>query len=215
MLYRQYDDVTDSYLDTQLKIINQGLYITDDNWKTTRTGIGAFTYLDPKDGKYKDGYGVIADTICSNLILSEEVGIYNPDSSIVINKDGISVSDPNNTSSNKPSVTITPDGKLTCNGANIQGNITANSLVLSPNAMNSIVNGIDDYFVPFDVAIRDKNGKEYYFQVNSNGLLQAENAHINGTIYTSNLVGCTIDITDGINFRSNDKIYYYERNHFD
>ena len=211
MLYRQYDDITESYLDTQLKIINQGLYITDDNWKTTRTGIGKFIYLDPKDGKYKDGYGVIADTICSNLILSEEVGIYNPDSSIVINKDGISVSDPNNTSSNKPSVTITPDGKLTCNGANIQGNITANSLVLSPNAMNSIVNGIDDYFVPFDVAIRDKNGKEYYFQVNSNGLLQAENAHINGTIYTSNLVGCTIDITDGINFRSNDKIYYYER----
>ena len=211
MLYRQYDDITESYLDTQLKIINQGLYITDDNWKTTRTGIGKFIYLDPKDKKYKDGYGVIADTICSNLILSEEVGIYNPDSSIVINKDGISVSDPNNTSSNKPSVTITPDGKLTCNGANIQGNITANSLVLSPNAMNSIVNGIDDYFVPFDVAIRDNNGKEYYFQVNSNGLLQAENAHINGTIYTSNLVGCTIDITDGINFRSNDKIYYYER----
>lgn len=211
MLYRQYDDITESYLDTQLKIINQGLYITDDNWKTTRTGIGRFIYLDPKDGVYKEGYGVIADTICSNLILSEEVGIYNPDSSIVINKDGISVSDPNNTSSNKPSVTITPDGKLTCNGANIQGNITANSLVLSPNAMNSIINGIDDYFVPFDVAIRDKNGKEYYFQVNSNGLLQAKNAHINGTIYTSNLVGCTIDITDGINFRSNDKIYYYER----
>lgn len=211
MLYRQYDDITESYLDTQLKIINQGLYITDDNWKTTRTGIGRFIYLDPKDGVYKEGYGVIADTICSNLILSEEVGIYNPDSSVVINKDGISVSDPNNTSSNKPSVTITPDGKLTCNGANIQGNITANSLVLSPNAMNSIINGIDDYFVPFDVAIRDKNGKEYYFQVNSNGLLQAENAHINGTIYTSNLVGCTIDITDGINFRSNDKIYYYER----
>ncbi len=211
MLYRQYDDITESYLDTQLKIINQGLYITDDNWKTTRTGIGKFIYLDPKDGVYKEGYGVIADTICSNLILSEEVGIYNPDSSIVINKDGISVSDPNNTSSNKPSVTITPDGKLTCNGANIQGNITANSLVLSPNAMSSIVNGIDDYFVPFDVAIRDKNGKEYYFQVNSNGLLQAENAHINGTIYTSNLVGCTIDITDGINFRSDEKVYYYEK----
>lgn len=208
MLYRQYDDITESYLDTQLKIINQGLYITDDNWKTTRTGIGKFIYLDPKDGVYKDGYGVIADTICSNLILSEEVGIYNADSSIVINKDGISISDPNNTSSNKPSVTITPDGKLTCNGATIRGDIYANSLTLTPNAMNSIVNGIDDYFVPFDVPIRDSSGNEYYFQVNSNGLLQAENAHINGTIYTSKLVGCTIDVTEGINFRGKDKIYY-------
>ena len=208
MLYRQYDDITESYLDTQLKIINQGLYITDDNWKTTRTGIGKFIYLDPKDGKYKEGYGVIADTICSNLILSEEVGIYNPDSSIVINKDGISVSDPNNTSLNKPSVTITPDGKLTCNGANIRGDIIANSLTLTPNALNGIVDGIDDYFVPFDVPIRDSSGNEYYFQVDSNGFLQAENAHINGTIYTSKLVGCTIDVTEGINFRGKDVVYY-------
>ena len=100
---------------------------------------GKFIYLDPKDGVYKEGYGVIADTICSNLILSEEVGIYNPDSSIVINKDGISVSDPKNTSSNKPSVTITPDGKLTCNGATISGDITANSLTLTPNAIGDVV----------------------------------------------------------------------------
>ena len=200
MLYRQYDDVTDSYLDTQLKIINQGLYITDNNWKTTRTGIGAFTYLDPKDKKYKEGYGVIADTICSNLILSEEVGIYNADSSIVINKDGISISDPNDLSTDKPSVTITPDGKLTCNGATISGNIIANSLTLTPNAIGDVVNEIDDYFVPFDVAIRDNSGNEYYFQVNSNGLLQAENAHINGTIYSSQLKSCTIDVSDGINF---------------
>ena len=208
MLYRQYDDITESYLDTQLKIINQGLYITDDNWKTTRTGIGKFIYLDPKDGVYKEGYGVIADTICSNLILSEEVGIYNPDSSIVINKDGISVSDPNNTSSNKPSVTITPDGKLTCNGANIRGDIIANSLTLTDSAMNGLVNSLGDDFVPFNVPIENNYGEKYFFQVDRTGFLQAKNAYISGTVYTSKLVGCTIDVTDGINFRGKDKIYY-------
>ena len=208
MLYRQYDDITESYLDTQLKIINQGLYITDDNWKTTRTGIGKFIYLDPKDGVYKDGYGVIADTICSNLILSEEVGIYNPDSSIVINKDGISVSDPNNTSSNKPSVTITPDGKLTCNGATIRGDIIANSLTLTDSAMNGLVNSLGDDFVPFNVPIENNYGEKYFFQVDRTGFLQAKNAYISGTVYTSKLVGCTIDVTDGINFRGKDKIYY-------
>ena len=208
MLYRQYDDITESYLDTQLKIINQGLYITDDNWKTTRTGIGKFIYLDPKDGVYKEGYGVIADTICSNLILSEEVGIYNPDSSIVINKDGISVSDPNNTSSNKPSVTITPDGKLTCNGATIRGDIIANSLTLTDSAMNGLVNSLGDDFVPFNVPIENTNGEKYFFQVDRTGFLQAKNAYISGTVYTSKLVGCTIDVTDGINFRGKDKIYY-------
>ena len=206
MLYRQYDDITESYLDTQLKIINQGLYITDDNWKTTRTGIGKFIYLDPKDGVYKEGYGVIADTICSNLILSEEVGIYNADSSIVINKDGISVSDPNNTSTNKPSVTITPDGKLTCNGATVQGNIIANSLTLTDNAMKDL----SDDFVPFNVAIENNEGEKYFFQIDRTGFLQAKNAYISGTVYTSKLVGCTIDITDGINFRSEEYVNYYD-----
>ena len=206
MLYRQYDDITESYLDTQLKIINQGLYITDDNWKTTRTGIGKFIYLDPKDGVYKEGYGVIADTICSNLILSEEVGIYNPDSSIVINKDGISVSDPNNTSAYKPSVTITPDGRLTCNGATVQGNIIANSLTLTDSAMNGLVDSLDDDFVPFNVPIENTNGEKYFFQVDRTGFLQAKNAYISGTIYSSKLVSCELDITSSVKIVDNDNI---------
>ncbi len=86
---REYDEITDSYSDNQLKIINKGLYLTDDNWKTSRAGIGNFIYYDPRDKVYKEGYGIIADTICSNLILSEEVGIFNVDSSVEIGKDGI------------------------------------------------------------------------------------------------------------------------------
>lgn len=86
---REYDEITDSYSDNQLKIINKGLYLTDDNWKTSRAGIGNFIYYDPRDKSYKEGYGIIADTICSNLILSEEVGIFNVDSSVEIGKDGI------------------------------------------------------------------------------------------------------------------------------
>lgn len=86
---REYDEITDSYSDNQLKIINKGLYLTDDNWKTSRAGIGNFIYYDPRDKTYKEGYGIIADTICSNLILSEEVGIFNADSSVEIGKEGI------------------------------------------------------------------------------------------------------------------------------
>lgn len=91
LLCREYNDILDDYNLSQLKIINDGLYITDDGWKTARTGIGRFTYFDPKDLTYKEGYGVIADTIVSNLILSEEVGIYNEEKSIEMGKDGIIV----------------------------------------------------------------------------------------------------------------------------
>lgn len=91
LLCREYDDIISDYTDSQLKIINHGIYITDDNWKTARAGIGNFIYFDPKDKTYKESYGVIADTLVSNLILTSEVGIYNEEKSIEMAKDGIIV----------------------------------------------------------------------------------------------------------------------------
>lgn len=91
LLCREYDDVLSDYTNSQLKIINHGIYITDDNWKTARAGIGNFIYFDPKNKTYKESYGVIADTIVSNLILTSEVGIYNEEKSIEMAKDGIIV----------------------------------------------------------------------------------------------------------------------------
>lgn len=91
LLCREYDDIISDYTDSQLKIINHGIYITDDNWKTARAGIGNFIYYDPQDKTYKESYGVIADTLVSNLILTSEVGIYNEEKSIEMAKDGIIV----------------------------------------------------------------------------------------------------------------------------
>lgn len=91
LLCREYDDIISDYTDSQLKIINHGIYITDDNWKTARAGIGNFIYYDPNDKTYKESYGVIADTLVSNLILTSEVGIYNEEKSIEMAKDGIIV----------------------------------------------------------------------------------------------------------------------------
>lgn len=87
-LCREYLPITDAYSDRQLKIINKGVYLTDDGWETARAGIGNFNYYDPEDGIYKEGYGVIADTIIGNLILSEKVGIYNTENSITLDKNG-------------------------------------------------------------------------------------------------------------------------------
>ena len=101
ILCRQYDDITDSYHPEQIKIINKGLYFTNDNWNTAKTGIGEFQYVDPKDRKIKTGYGVIAETIVSNILLSNAVGIYNESQSIEINKDGfIITATPENNSEN-------------------------------------------------------------------------------------------------------------------
>ena len=91
-LMREYFPVTDSYSSKQAKIINKGLYITDDDWKTSRAAIGEFRYIDPSDNyKEKTGYGVIADTIVGKIILSENVGIYNKNGSIKLDKNGFNI----------------------------------------------------------------------------------------------------------------------------
>ena len=60
-------------------------------WKTAKAGVGQFYYFDPKDKVYKEGYGIIADTLVGNLILSSQVGIYNEEKSIEMDKNGIIV----------------------------------------------------------------------------------------------------------------------------
>ena len=106
ILCREYLPVTDTYDDKQLKIINRGLYLTDDNWESSKAGIGDFVFYNPKanngNGEWQEAYGVIADTLVGNLILSEEVGIYNTEGSVTIDKNGVIITtDPSATEDNK------------------------------------------------------------------------------------------------------------------
>lgn len=91
ILCREYLPITDSYSDKQIKIINKGLYVTDDNWRTSKAGIGNFIYYNPQTEQEEDAYGVIADTLVGNLILSQEVGIYNKTGDVVIDEGGLSI----------------------------------------------------------------------------------------------------------------------------
>lgn len=89
ILCREYLPTTNMYSDKQLKVINRGLYLTGDNWLTSKAGIGDFTYYNPETGEFEDAYGVIADTLIGNLILGEKVGIYNTKNSITMDERGL------------------------------------------------------------------------------------------------------------------------------
>lgn len=92
MLFRRTNPITDTYDDKQIKIINHGLYCTDDNWRTSRAGIGDFTFWNPETQQFEEAYGVIADTLVGHLILSEKVGVYNTDNSVVMDNNGLTIS---------------------------------------------------------------------------------------------------------------------------
>lgn len=88
ILLRKYIPESGVYDDAQAKIINQGFYVTTDNWKTARAGIGYFSYYDPFAKETVTSYGVIADTLVGDLILSKDVRIYNENGSIRMDKNG-------------------------------------------------------------------------------------------------------------------------------
>lgn len=88
LLCREYLPITDTYDSKQLKIINRGLYVTKDNWLTSSAGIGDFFYWNPQTGQTEEDYGIIANKLVGNLILSERVGIYNTKNSITLDENG-------------------------------------------------------------------------------------------------------------------------------
>lgn len=75
----------------QIKLTNQTIVFTDDGWETARTALGNFYFNNPLTGEVEEHYGIIADTLIGSLILSEEVGIYNTDSSITLDKTGFTL----------------------------------------------------------------------------------------------------------------------------
>lgn len=97
LLARTYDDITSEYEPEQLKVVNNTLAITDDNWKTVKAAIGKIHYEDPKhQGNMLSAYGVLGETIIGKLLLGEALGIYNDGGSLKFDKNGLSISNGTN-----------------------------------------------------------------------------------------------------------------------
>lgn len=99
MLFKKYDDVTETFEDIQLKIINSTLAITDDNWKTVKTAVGAYYYFHPETGKLTRAYGINAETLVGQLIIGEQLGIYNEAGTLTFDTSGFKVSSKDGTNS--------------------------------------------------------------------------------------------------------------------
>lgn len=83
MLFREYDEFSDTYSDIQLKIINSTMVITDDNWQTVKTAVGRYYFYDPRDNfRLKTAYGIIGETIVGKVILGEQLGIFTSNGSM-------------------------------------------------------------------------------------------------------------------------------------
>ena len=105
ILCREFDPVSETYSNEQLKIINSTIAITDDNWEHTKTAIGKYSYIDPETGEQKTAYGVNGETIVGNLLIGERLKLSNGDSDNVLKFDneGLVVKNDVNTITMNPS----------------------------------------------------------------------------------------------------------------
>ena len=88
-LGQRWNEFNNAYDPKKIKIINNGIYLTTDDFKTSKCGIGEFYYIDPVTKQKVDAYGVIADTIIGKIILGEKVGIYNANNSMSFDENGL------------------------------------------------------------------------------------------------------------------------------
>lgn len=83
------DPISGEVSDEQIRIINNLLCFTDDNWQHTRTALGKISYVNPETKEYETKYGLIADTLIGNLILGEKLIISDGNGYVRIDGNGI------------------------------------------------------------------------------------------------------------------------------
>ena len=91
MLFRKYLPLSGTYSDEQLKIINSTMAITNDNWVTVKTAVGAHYYIDPLTNELTYAYGINGEVLIGKIILGEQLGIYNSGATLQFNKNGLTI----------------------------------------------------------------------------------------------------------------------------
>ncbi|RKI44299.1 tail fiber domain-containing protein [bacterium D16-51] len=106
---RMWDDVKNAFDDEQLRIINNLLCFTSDGWKHTRLALGKIFYYNDEASQWEWAYGLNAEVLIANLIMSEMLKIYNKSGTYSITDKGFFINYKDNTieiNAMEPSVTM-------------------------------------------------------------------------------------------------------------
>lgn len=87
---KKISETSSDFEDEQVRLINNVLMFTDDNWQTSKTALGKISYTD-ENKKQVVSYGLIAETIIGSLIMGNSLKIRNNDNSVTINESGITI----------------------------------------------------------------------------------------------------------------------------
>ena len=89
---RKLTESSDEFESEQIRLTNNILIFTDDNWETSKCALGKIIYDETQpDGSSRtvSSYGLIAETIIGSLIMGERLKIRNPESTVELGAEGI------------------------------------------------------------------------------------------------------------------------------
>lgn len=128
---------SDSFEKEQVRLINNLLIFTDDEWETAKTALGKVYYTDD-NGKLTTAYGLAAETIIGSLIMGEKLKIKNKKSTIEIGDKGITI----RKESGDAVFTAHTDGSITLSGNIVWGaGASPTQVVYAPTALQKPGNG--------------------------------------------------------------------------
>lgn len=132
---RAYDDITNAYEPEQMKLTETSILLTDDDWKTVKTAIGKYWYIDPITNERKSTYGINAETLIGRLIIGESVKLSNKNGTMIFDENGLTLNSLNKNGKYRKVFTIQKDGvdklyiddngNIVVNNAKVSGEISA------------------------------------------------------------------------------------------
>lgn len=130
----EFDGANGTFLPEQIRIVNNTILFTDDNWATARTALGKVVYSE--NGNNKEAYGLIADVLVGNLILGNSMKISNASNNITLDSDGICIKSPDGTDT---IFRASQDGSITLNNTDSSIVLDSNGLIIKNKDSNTEV----------------------------------------------------------------------------
>lgn len=163
----------DGYSPKQIKIINNGLYMTDDNWDTCKLALGEIDI----PGTADSAYGIASEVLIGNLILGEALKIINANNTFTIDENGMNLT----TSDGLKKIYINPSDGFKIQGRADTASEFADKLYLDSEG-NAVLNDITAYNASLSGFVSAFMGDIGILSSSENGTVNNGNLRINGNL---------------------------------
>lgn len=163
----------DGYSPKQIKIINNGLYMTDDNWDTCKLALGEIDI----PGTADSAYGIASEVLIGNLILGEALKIMNANNTFTIDENGVNLT----TSDGLKKIYINPSDGFKIQGRADTASEFADKLYLDSEG-NAVLNDITAYNASLSGFVSAFMGDIGILSSSENGTVNNGNLRINGNL---------------------------------